>query len=86
MFFRSLTSHRTAKTDLPDPAGTGETLRRCASDEQHAKQQLAREWSRFADANKAQCIKETNIDETSSYVELRVCLQMASAALVIALV
>jgi hypothetical protein len=66
------------KTDLPDSAGTGETLRKCSDDEQHAKQQLAREWSNFAAADKAQCIKETNIDGTPSYVELRVCLKMAS--------
>src|ERR1700689_5306412 len=66
------------KTDLPDSAGTGETLGKCADDERRAKQQLAREWSRFAPDDKATCIKETNIDDTPSYVELQVCLEIAS--------
>jgi hypothetical protein len=66
------------KTDLPDSAGTGETLSKCTSDEWRAKQQLARQWSRFASDDKATCIKETGIDSTPSYVELQVCLEIAS--------
>ena len=68
----------TCKTDLPDSAGTGETLSRCTEDERRAKQQLARAWSQFALDEKTQCIKETNIDGTPSYVELQICLQMAA--------
>jgi hypothetical protein len=66
------------KTDLPDSEGTGETLRKCADDEQRAKRQLAREWPHFNPDDKTMCLKETNIDGTPSYVELQVCLQMAS--------
>jgi hypothetical protein len=68
----------TCKTDQPDAAGTGETLSKCTGEERQAKQQLARAWSQFASDEKAQCIKETNIDGTPSYVELQICLQMAS--------
>jgi hypothetical protein len=70
----------TCKTDLPDSTGTGETLSKCTEDERRAKQQLARAWSQFALDEKTQCVKETNIDGTSSYVELQVCLQMARDA------
>jgi hypothetical protein len=68
----------TCKTDQPDSSGTGETLGKCTDDERRAKQQLARVWSQFAPDEKTQCIKETNIDGTPSYVELQICLQMAS--------
>jgi hypothetical protein len=68
----------TCKTDQPDSAGTGETLSKCTGEERQAKQQLARAWSQFAPDEKAQCIKETNIAGTPSYVELQICLHMAS--------
>jgi hypothetical protein len=68
----------TCKSDQPDSAGTGETLGKCTDDERRAKQQLARVWSQFAPDEKTQCIKETNIDGTPSYVELQICLQMAA--------
>ena len=70
----------TCKTDQPDSAGTGETLGKCTDDERRAKQQLARAWSQFALDEKTQCIKETNIDGAPSYVELQICLKMASDA------
>ena len=53
-------------------------MSKCADDERRAKQKLAREWSRFASDDKATCIKETNIDGTPSYIELQVCLEIAS--------
>ena len=66
------------KADLQDAEGGGETLGKCADDEQRAKQQLARDWSRFAPDDKTTCLRETDIDGTPSYVELQVCLQMAA--------
>lgn len=66
------------KADLQDSEGTGETLKKCADDEQRAKQQLAQNWSRFAPDDKTTCLRETDIDGTPSYVELQVCLQMAA--------
>lgn len=68
------------KTDSPESPGTDETLNRCADDEQRAKRQLAEQWSNFARDDKSQCIKETKIAGTPSYVELQICLQMASDA------
>jgi hypothetical protein len=68
----------TCKADQPDSAGTGETLGKCTDEERRAKQQLARAWSQFAPDEKTQCIKETNVDGMPSYVELQICLQMAS--------
>ena len=65
------------KTDLPDSAGTGEALKKCANDERQAKQKLARDWSRFAADDKEICIKETNIDGAPSYVVLQTCLEIA---------
>lgn len=66
------------KADLHDSEGTGETLSKCADDEQRAKQQLARDWSHFVPDDKTTCLRETDIDGTPSYVELQVCLQMAA--------
>jgi LAS superfamily LD-carboxypeptidase LdcB len=68
----------TANCKDADSPGTGVTLNKCADDEQRAKRQLAEQWSNFAQDDKAQCIKETNIAGTPSYVELQICLQMAS--------
>jgi hypothetical protein len=65
------------KTDQPYSKGTGETVNKCANDEQAAKQQLSQEWSKFSAGEKTTCIKETRIDGTPSYVELKVCLEMA---------
>jgi hypothetical protein len=66
----------TCKTDQPDSAGNGETLGICNDGER------SRNWPErgpnFALDEKTQCIKETNIDGTPSYVELHICLKMAS--------
>ena len=66
------------RSDLQDSEGSGETLRKCADDERRAKRQLARDWSRFVADDKTTCLRETDIDGTPSYVELQVCLQMAT--------
>jgi hypothetical protein len=76
-FFPNLIMSPPAKPISPMPQEL-ETLSKCTGEERQAKQQLARAWSQFASDEKAQCIKETNIDGTPSYVELQICLQMAS--------
>jgi len=65
------------KTNEPYSAGTGVTVNRCSNDEQAARQGLGGEWSKFSAEDKATCIKETKIDGTPSYVELKVCLEIA---------
>jgi hypothetical protein len=44
---------------------------RCATDEQQALTQLQSQWSQFRASDEAQCIVETNIGGTPSYVDLR---------------
>lgn len=56
--------------------GTKETEQRCATDEMRARDQLRAEWVQFSPSSKLQCIGETNIDDTASYVELLKCFEM----------
>lgn len=56
--------------------GTKEAEQRCATDEMNARDQLRAEWVQFSSSSKLQCIGETSIDGTSSYVELLTCLEM----------
>ncbi len=57
-----------------------ESYRGCMNDEQSAREQLVREWSMFAAADRARCTAEASGDGLPSYVELLVCLQMARDA------
>jgi hypothetical protein len=61
-----------------DPnAGLDATIKRCAADEQEAKDQLQTQWSQFVPSDRAMCRGQTT-DEASippSYVELLTCLQ-----------
>src|SRR5690349_5939115 len=68
-------SVRNCKAQLGYVLGIGQTEAACVSDEQQARQQLASDWNKFSAAEKASCIRETNIG-TPSYVELQTCLQM----------
>ena len=45
-------------------------------DETQAREQLQTEWAQFAPSAKNQCNQEDDVDGTSSYVELQVCLEM----------
>jgi hypothetical protein len=56
--------------------GTQETEQRCSKDEMHARDQLQAEWPQFGFGVKLQCIGETNMDGSASYVELLTCLEM----------
>ena len=56
--------------------GTKETEQRCATDEMTARDRLRAEWVQFSPSSKLQCIGETSIDDTASYVELLTCLEM----------
>jgi hypothetical protein len=66
---------KNCKEQLGYVLGIGQTEAACVSDEQQARQQLSSEWNSFSPAEKASCIRETNIG-TPSYVELQTCLQM----------
>ena len=56
--------------------GTKQAEQRCTEDETQARDQLHAEWIQFSSSAKLQCIGETSIDDTSSYVEFLTCLQM----------
>ena len=56
--------------------GPRETQERCVADETQARNQLQTEWTQFAPGAKTQCIQETSIDGTPSYVEFLTCLEM----------
>jgi hypothetical protein len=62
-----------------DPnAGLNATIKRCADDEQQAKDQLQTQWSQFAPSDKNMCMGLVTGDAASitpSYVELLTCLQ-----------
>jgi hypothetical protein len=72
---------RGCKVDSPSAldlnAGLNATIKRCADDEQKAKDQLQTQWTQFAPSDKKNCMGLTT-DEASippSYVELLTCLQ-----------
>ena len=56
--------------------GTAAIQRRCAADEAQARDQLSPDWTQTSAVDKSQCIQETSIDGTPSYVELLTCLEM----------
>src|SRR3954452_5635466 len=58
-------------------AGMNETIKRCAQDEQQAKDQLQTQWSEFVNADRVLCTGLTTNDRSNppSYVELLTCLQ-----------
>jgi len=60
--------------------GQNETVKKCVADEQGAMEQLQQQWSQFHEADKTQCIGETQIGGTASYVDLLTCLQAAKLA------
>jgi hypothetical protein len=58
-------------------AGLSATIKRCADDEQAAKDQLQTQWSQFASSDKKLCmgLATDTPSITPSYVELLTCLQ-----------
>jgi hypothetical protein len=61
-----------------DPnAGLNETIKRCVSDEQKAKDQLETQWSGFGSSDRTMCVGSTTNDSAvpPSYVDLLTCLQ-----------
>ena len=55
-------------------------LAKCIKSEQATREQLAREWSTFAAADKASCIGEEKLGPLPSYTDLVTCLEMARDA------
>jgi hypothetical protein len=73
---------RNCKLDVAATAGLAvdQSTKKCMSDEQRAKQQLASQWSKFPPASRASCTSQESIGGTPSYVSLLTCLQFSQGA------
>ena len=73
---------RSCKLDVAATAGltVDQPIKRCISDEQKARQQLASQWSKFPASNRASCTADESVGGTPSYVSLLTCLQMSQWA------
>lgn len=58
--------------------GSTADLDRCSRDEKAAHERLKNEWARFVRTDKSTCVTEATISDLASYVELLICLEMAS--------
>jgi hypothetical protein len=69
---------RNCKLDVAATAGLSvdQSLKACIRDEQKARQQLGRQWSKFPATSRVSCAGQENIGGTPSYVSLQTCLQM----------
>ena len=57
--------------------GSTTEIDRCSDDENTALRQLERAWTRFAGADKKNCLAAATIGGLASYVELLTCLETA---------
>jgi hypothetical protein len=69
---------RSCKLDIAATAGltVDQSMKSCMHDERQARQQLARQWSKFPAPRRASCTEDESIGGTPSYVSLLTCLQM----------
>jgi hypothetical protein len=62
--------------ECQNEGGDMEIQKRCADDETQARDQLQTEWAQFTPGARIQCMQETSMDGTPSYVEFVTCLEM----------
>jgi hypothetical protein len=69
---------RSCKLDVAATAGltVDQSMKRCVQNEQQARQQLGKRWSKFPASARASCTGQESIGGTPSYVSLLTCLQM----------
>ena len=69
--------NKSCKLDVAATAGLAvdQSVKNCIRDEQQARQQLGRQWSKFPAANRVSCVSQESIGGTPSYVSLLTCLQ-----------
>jgi hypothetical protein len=60
--------------------GIKQDLAACLDDEKGARQQLTKEWSEFASADRGLCTRLSRTGGSPTYTELLVCLEMARDA------
>jgi hypothetical protein len=56
--------------------GTGNTDQNCIRDETQARTQLGQQWAGFDARRRDECVQESGIGGSPSYVALLTCLQM----------
>jgi hypothetical protein len=61
-----------------EAAAPGAGIESCTRDENQAKDQLGKSWSRFSASQKRACIGMSSIGGDQSYVELLTCLEMST--------
>ena len=59
-----------------DPA-IAQEKKNCLDSEQAVRDELVKQWSSFAAADKTSCVNESRMGGDSSYTELLTCLEMA---------
>jgi hypothetical protein len=59
-------------------SGAVETIAKCTSDEQAARDQLAKLWPQFKQSDASRCTQITSTGGAANYTELLTCLQDAS--------
>jgi len=59
-----------------DPA-IAQEKKNCLDSEQATRDELVKQWSSFAPADKISCVNESRMGGESSYTELLTCLEMA---------
>ena len=59
-----------------DPA-IAQEKKNCLDSEQATRDELVKQWSSFAPADKTSCVNESRMGGESSYTELLTCLEMA---------
>jgi hypothetical protein len=59
-----------------DPA-IAQEKKECLDSEQAIRDQLSKQWSTFAAADRSACVSESTMGGDSSYTELLTCLEMA---------
>jgi len=80
--YRITTSRRRALSLVPEArtidATQADTAQHCLEAENQARQQLLREWSQFASADRAICVGVSGAGSVNPvYTELMTCLEMA---------
>jgi hypothetical protein len=58
-------------------AAVADEKKNCVDSEQATRDQIAKQWSSFAPADKVACTNESRMGGESSYTELLTCLEMA---------
>lgn len=66
--------------EAAEDTNLAQPIEKCIADEKQARQQLEAEWSQFNPSDRASCIADTTTDDTPSYVELQICLDLARDA------